>query len=87
MEREISVAVTCKKCGKEELGKFLLNTRTDKSNQQRVNIPLGELKLSEHEIELICEDTIVGEEINLHYVCENCQTKNHVVILVTEEMR
>ncbi|MEI5989408.1 hypothetical protein [Enterococcus crotali] len=87
MEREISVAVTCKNCENEMTGKFLLNTRTDKADHQRINIPLGELQLSDTEIELVCDDILVDDEINLHYYCENCGTKNHVTILVTDEMK
>ncbi|EOL42767.1 hypothetical protein [Enterococcus caccae] len=87
MEREISVELTCKNCENKMIGKFLLNTRTDKENHQRVNIPLGELNLSGDEIELVCDDTIVDDEINLHYNCKNCGTKNHVTILITDEMK
>ncbi|WP_207694211.1 hypothetical protein DOK67_0001835 [Enterococcus sp. DIV0212c] len=87
MEREISVEVTCKNCEKEMTGKFLLNTRTDKSDHQRVNIPLGELNLSDNEIELVCDDIIVDDEINLHYDCKNCGIKNFVTILVTDVMK
>lgn len=69
------------------IGKFLLNTRTDKDDHQRVNIPLGKLTLSENDIELICDNIYVDDKINLHYNCKNCDTKNHVTIFVTDEMK
>ncbi|WP_086312078.1 hypothetical protein A5821_003345 [Enterococcus sp. 7F3_DIV0205] len=87
MEREITVEVTCKNCQKQMTGKFLLNTRTDKQDHQRVNIPLGELTLSENELELTCNDNLADDEINLYYYCKNCKTKNHVTVYLTDEMR
>lgn len=87
MEREIRMNVTCKNCQKKMVGKFLLNTRTDTADHQRINIPLGELTLSANEIELVCEDILVDDELNLYYVCENCGFKNHVTISMTEEMK
>lgn len=86
MEREISVAVTCKNCENKMTGKFLLNKRTDKADHQRVNIPLGELTLSDNEIELVCDDILVDDEINLHYSCKNCGIENHVTIQMTDDM-
>ena len=87
MEREISVEVICKQCENEMTGKFLLNTRTDKANHQRVNIPLGELTISDNEIGLICDDVLVDNEINLHYLCKNCGIENHIIIQLTDDMR